>query len=177
LQAALAPYLGNRNVRTDSADHMLADLDTGIVKKIFSCPAQEEPKPSTMIGAYDLGWYFPPIPTSFVYNEALLGFEGTPHRLRGNLNKAHPSSEIVFMTDGVPRPEGAAPFNAWFPTPEGRFTLSDVYTNDKGGGGMTTEFDMLRHPRFRMNIVFCDGHVESLIIGDRSLEHAVLINE
>jgi prepilin-type processing-associated H-X9-DG protein len=36
---------------------------------------------------------------------------------------------------------------------------------------------MLRHPRFRMNIVFCDGHVESLIIGDRSLEHAVLINE
>src|SRR6266550_1533419 len=45
LQAALAPYLGNRNVRLDSAANLLADIDQGIVKKIFTCPARPDPQP------------------------------------------------------------------------------------------------------------------------------------
>ena len=88
-----------------------------------------------------------------------MGWEGTPHRLRGNLGKARPASEIIFMTDGIPRRETADGFIAWFPPPQGRYTLADIYTYVPGGG-VASQFDPLRHPRFKMNIVFCDGHVE-----------------
>jgi prepilin-type N-terminal cleavage/methylation domain-containing protein/prepilin-type processing-associated H-X9-DG protein len=175
LQAALAPYLGNRNVRLDSAAHLLADVDQGIVRKLFACPSQLEPQPSLMIGSFPTGWFGPLIPTSYAYNEGLMGFEGnSPHRLRGNLTKARPAPEIVFMSDGLPRSEGSEPFIAWYPTGTGRCTLADVYTN-VAGCGMASQFDLLRHPRYRMNVVFCDGHVDTLIINPRDLQRGVLL--
>ncbi len=177
LQAALAPYLGNRNVRTDNPENMLADIDQGVVKKVFVCPAQFEPQPGIMISGG--GWFAPSVPTSYAYNEGLMGFEGfSQHRLRGNLTKAHPAAEIVFMTDAVPREELGLGYIAWFPTPEGRCTLAECYTNDNGSmlAGMHSQFDMLRHPNFRMNVVFCDGHVEALVI-DRELSRGVLLSE
>jgi prepilin-type N-terminal cleavage/methylation domain-containing protein/prepilin-type processing-associated H-X9-DG protein len=177
MQAALAPYLGNKHVRLDSAANLLADIDQGIARKIFSCPAQIEPLPGLMIGSFGIGWFGPLVPTSYAYNEGLMGFEGnSPHRLRGHLSKAHPSAEIVFMTDGVPRDESDQAFIAWYPSEEGRCTLADVYTR-KGGAGLPSQFDLFRHPRYRMNVVFCDGHVDSLVINERDLERGVLLNE
>jgi prepilin-type N-terminal cleavage/methylation domain-containing protein/prepilin-type processing-associated H-X9-DG protein len=178
LQAALAPYLGNRHVRLDSAANLLADVDQGIVRKIFTCPAQDQPQPGIMIAG--AAWTAPLVPTSYVYNEGVLGFESfSPHRLRGNLTKASPSSEIVLFTDGLPRTELALGFVAWFPTPEGRSTLADAYTNANGtyAAGVASQFDQLRHPRFRMNVVFCDGHTETLTINLRDLERGVLLAE
>ncbi len=179
LQAALAPYLGVRNARLDSADNLAADVDRGIIKKIFSCPAQDEPPPSVMIGAYGLSWFGPSMTSSYCYNEGLLGFEQWPHRLRGKLSKASPSAETVYMTDGIPRTEMAIGFVAWYPWPQGRCTLADCYTNAHGNGdaGVASQFDPLRHPGFRMNIVFCDGHVESLVINEKELQRAVLLAE
>ena len=176
MQAALAPYLGQRDVRLDDAQNMAADLDKGVLRKIFSCPSQDEPQPSMMIGSYDINWFGPLIPTSYAYNEGLMGFEGTPHRLRGNLAKARPSSEFVFMTDAQPRTEGTEPFIAWFPQPLGRCTLADIYALVPETG-IASQFDLLRHPRYRMNIAFCDGHVESLITNEKDLQRAVIVAE
>ncbi len=178
LQAALAPYLGNKNVRLDSAANLLADVDQGIVKKIFTCPAQEDVEPGMMIGSYPANWFGPRVPTSYAYNEGVLGFEASPSkRLRGNLGKARPSSTIILFTDGVPRADNEIHYIAWSSAPEGRTTLADCYTDGDGSGasGYYTQFDQLRHPHLRMNIVFCDGHVESLVIKLADLERGVLL--
>ncbi len=178
LQAAIAPYLGNKKVRLDSPDNLLADIDQGIVKKMFTCPAQMEPVPGTIMIAGG-GWFGPLIPSSYAVNEGLFGYELSPHRLRANLGKAHPASEMVFMTDGLPRTEFGYGFIAWFPFPDGRSTLADTYTN--GNGTMTcgtrSQFDLQRHPQYRMNVLFCDGHAEALAINERDLARAILLPE
>ena len=177
LQVALAPYLGRKNVRLDSADNMLADIDAGVLRQLFTCPAQLDPPGGMMIAGGD--WFAPLVPTSYAYNEGLLGFEiPSTHRLRANLTKARPAAEIIFMTDGQPRTESnGGAFIAWFPTPEGRCTLADCYTNADNTymAGMSSQFDQLRHPNFRMNVVFCDGHTESLTIKPADLERGVLL--
>ncbi len=175
LQAALAPYLGNRNVRLDSVANLSADVNQGIVRKIFTCPAQMEQPEGIYIAAAGM-WTGVRLPTSYVYNEGLLGFEASPRRLRGKLTKANPAAEIIFLTDGIPRTDDT-PYSAWYPPVEGRFTLADVYNVAGGGGGNPTQFDLLRHPHFRMNVVFCDGHVEPLTINGKDLEHAVVMSE
>jgi prepilin-type N-terminal cleavage/methylation domain-containing protein/prepilin-type processing-associated H-X9-DG protein len=175
LQTALAPYLGNKNVRLDSAANMLADLEAGMLRQIFTCPAQLEPPGGMMIAGG--GWAGPLVPTSYAYNEGLLGFEiPSTHRLRANLSKARP--EMIFLTDGVPRTENfGSDFIAWFPTPEGRCTLADCYTNANNSmlAGMASQFDQLRHPNFKMNAVFCDGHTEALTINLTDLQRGVLL--
>jgi prepilin-type processing-associated H-X9-DG protein/prepilin-type N-terminal cleavage/methylation domain-containing protein len=178
LQAALAPYLGNRNVRLDNAANLLADIDQGAVRNVFTCPAQVELQPGIMIAG--VGWTAPKVPTSYAYNEGVFGFEfPSTHRLRGLLTKASPAAEVILFTDAVPRSELALGFIAWFPTPEGRCTLAEAYTNANGtyAAGVASQFDLLRHPGYRMNTVFCDGHVESLIINERDLQRGVLLAE
>jgi prepilin-type N-terminal cleavage/methylation domain-containing protein/prepilin-type processing-associated H-X9-DG protein len=178
LEAALAPYLGSKNVRLDSADNLLADIDQGVVKKVFTCPAQAEPIPGAIMIAGG-GWFGSQVPTSYAVNEGLFGFESFSRRLRGNLTKAHPSSEIVFMTDGIPRTEFGYGFTAWFPPPTGRCTLADCYSNGEGtySCGTRSQFDLLRHPQFRMNVLFCDGHAEALTINERDLTRGLILPE
>jgi len=40
-----------------SAANMLADIDKGIVRKIFTCPAQPDPQPALMIGSIPIEWF------------------------------------------------------------------------------------------------------------------------
>src|SRR5205814_3140740 len=118
--------------------------------------------------------------TSYAFNEGVLGFEGNYYkRLRANLTKVHPAAGIIFMSDGLPRAEGEHHFIAWSSAPEGRTTLADCYTDGNGtsDSGYHSQFDQLRHPHFRMNIVYCDGHVDALAINLRDLEHGVLLGE
>ena len=174
MQAALSKYLGNKNVRTDSADHLLADVDQGIVRRIFTCPAQLDPLPGIMIAG--AGWTAPLIRSSYGYNEGLMGLNyGTPRRLAGNLARVGHASETVFLTDAVPR-GGDDPFIAWYPSNTGRCTLADCHVHFNGAG-LPDQFDPLRHPGFRMNVVFCDGHVDSLVINQSDLERGVLLDE
>jgi prepilin-type processing-associated H-X9-DG protein len=180
LHAALAPYLGQQNLRLDSTANMVADLENSIVTRLFHCPADEAFAPGVMIGSFSAGWFGPPLPSSYAFNEGILGFEANnPHRLRGNLAKARPPTEIVFMGDGLPR-GGNPAFIAWYPTGAGKSTLWNAYTHTPGTegesrAGLPSEFDSSRHPRFRMNIVFCDGHVESLVMNQYDLPRGVLL--
>ena len=83
------------------------------------------------------------------------------------------------MTDGLPRSELYLGFVAWFPLPTGHSTLADCYTNADNtyAAGVYSQFDLLRHPNFRMNAVFCDGHTESIVIKEAELERALLLPE
>ena len=82
LQAALAQYLGNNHVRLDSETHLRADVDQGIVRQIFHCPADEQFRLGLMIGSFTFGWSGVRLPSSYAYNEGGLGFEANSSRRR-----------------------------------------------------------------------------------------------
>ncbi len=182
LQAALAPYLQRGGVRLDSTAHLVADLEDGVMRRIFHCPADMQEQSGVTVGCIPIDWLGPSCHISYALNEGILGYEAnSPRRLRGNLTKAHPSSEVIFMGDGLPRAVGD--YICWFPFPEGRCTLAHAFTFISPGplqpdrAGLPSEFDLLRHPRFRMNAVYCDGHTESLVISELGLQRTLLLAE
>lgn len=178
IQAALAPYLGNRSVRVDSAHHLIEDLSHGVTRRIFTCPAQADVPDGITIGKLGANaWTGPRLPISYGFNEGLLGFEARPYRQRGKLAKARPADRTLFAADALPRTELARDYVMWFPTPSGRCSLADAYTNADGSyaAGVHTQFDPFRHPAFRMNVAFCDGHVESVPLTARDLDQVLLM--
>lgn len=182
LQAALAPYLG-RPMRTDSR----ADLETDLaadspVKRIFTCPAQGQGQglPGMMVAGGVPYWEAPLVVGSYAYNEGVVGYlyNDPDRRLRGHITKARRPTETVLLGDGLPRTEYAVPYIAWFPSPAGLCTLADAADNANGTGtaGTATEFDYPRH-RGRMNLLYVDGHVDSILMDEDSLKAAILAPE
>jgi prepilin-type processing-associated H-X9-DG protein len=185
LPAALAQYMGSK-IRTDSAADISADFESPncLARRVFTCPAQIEIRPGQTVSD-EAGWYAPKLSISYAYNEGVLGFEKSPdvqinnHRLRGDFTKAVPSSEVFFMTDAVPRSEvNSSDYIAWFPSDSGRATLGDIYSNSDGGTTdiMDTQFDRLRH-HGKMNVVYFDGHVDTLEIFAEDLQRAVILSK
>jgi len=72
VQAALAPYLGQSNVRTDTAAHLQFDCSSGPVRRVFTCPSDEQITQGLMIESN--GWQGPLMWTSYAYNEAAMGW-------------------------------------------------------------------------------------------------------
>jgi prepilin-type processing-associated H-X9-DG protein len=180
LPAALAPYMGSK-IRTDSAADIETDFESPncLARRVFTCPAQIGMTPGQTVSD-EAGWYAPKLSISYAYNEGVLGFENnSDHRLRGQFSKAVPSSEVFFMTDAVPRSEeNSSEYIAWFPSDSGRATLGDIYSNSDGGTTevMDTQFDHLRH-HGKMNVVYFDGHVDTLEIITDDLERAVILSK
>jgi len=106
-------------VRLDSAAHLLADIDQGIVRKIFTCPAQLEPQPAVMIGSYPAQWFGPLVPTTTLIMRGVLGFEGTITSVCAGTGQGASSSAIILYSDAVPRADVDHPFIAWSSAPEG----------------------------------------------------------
>lgn len=122
---------------------------------------------------------------SYIFNEAVLGYDDQYGRLRGQVSRIRQPAQTMFAADGVggspySRPLNFIDYNLIPPAYPGYLTfynnqatppitLSDVLTARAGGpqhmllGGDVQSFDRLRH-RGRMNIAFCDGHVETRII-------------
>jgi prepilin-type N-terminal cleavage/methylation domain-containing protein/prepilin-type processing-associated H-X9-DG protein len=177
LPAALAPYLGYK-VRLDNRANLQADLDDPRgVRRIFTCPAQTEFTPGTIIAGGVPDWTAPDFSGSYAFNEGFLDFEAEPtRRLRGQISKVKRASETVFLGDGLPRITSVVqPFIAWFPGPDGTITLADTY-EENNGSGLRSEFDLLRH-RKRMNVVFCDGHCDALLIDSNDLRRGLILAE
>jgi prepilin-type processing-associated H-X9-DG protein len=175
---ALAPYLGSK-IRLDSAADMVSDFENPscTARRIFTCPAQAEGiTPGTTVSD-EAGWYGPRLSISYAYNEGVLGYEqNSDRRFRGQYARAHPATDIFFMTDAVPRSETqGSEYIAWFPPDTGRYTLADIY--DEGDGGLLyTQFDFPRH-HSRINVAYFDGHVDTLIMDEDDLQHAVVLPE
>jgi prepilin-type N-terminal cleavage/methylation domain-containing protein/prepilin-type processing-associated H-X9-DG protein len=160
---ALGPYLGHP-FNTDSAAGLLADYETSVVRKVFTCPANlENIKQGTFIG--DASWTGPQLWTSYGYNEAALGWTtGTGYiRGRGNLARISDASNMVLVADASPR-TGYLNYMA-FNDDSSDETLMEMY---KGTYDATDPqlFDAIRH-RATMNVGFMDGHCESRRIPDQ----------
>ena len=194
--AAIARYCGCPiPVNTaDNVDNWL-NLPTAL-KKIFSCPASNRidlvppAGQGTLVVAPLDGFgqiYAWSTNGDYVLNEGFTGFSTTPpndlRRLRGNLSHAHPTSAIVLLADGQPRPEPAIWFMpegwvTWTPTdPNGTVTLADAWldrTRAKKRTLSKDNFDPLRH-KDRINVAYLDGHVENLMLTPQGLSGAILI--
>lgn len=177
IAAALAPYLGSK-IRADSAADILTDFESPscLARRVFTCPAQINMWPGATISDAT-GWFGPKLPISYAFNEGVLGYmQDSDHRLRGQFSKAIPSAEVFFMTDALPRTgENAFDYLLWFPSDSGRSTLGDVYSNADGGNTevMDTQFDEVRH-QGKINVIYFDGHVDTLEILPEDLERAVI---
>lgn len=172
LPIALAPYLGQTNIRIDNKANMLADYNKGVTRKIFSCPSNlDKIESGVQAGLFiaDAGWSGPVLATSYAFNEGVLGWADAPNgnvinhnRARGNLSRIRGPADMVYLTDASPRST-----NGWmvYNDHDRNETLSDFLT----GKNDTTDpllFDHVRH-RGNMNILYLDGHGETMPIPDR----------
>jgi prepilin-type processing-associated H-X9-DG protein/prepilin-type N-terminal cleavage/methylation domain-containing protein len=133
---------------------------------------------------------------SYIYNEAVLGWDDAFGRLRGKAVLVRRPSATMLAADGVPgldqdawRPSTASFFLA-FDSEAGyatvynnstlTTTLGDCFSHRfyKGTmlGGDVANFDLSRH-RGQMNIAFCDGHVESKDVSMKGLQSVLLLGQ
>ena len=183
LAGSLARYTG-QEVRTDSKTHLEADLETGIVARVFICPSDRDGGwLGFTIAEYTGGsWDGPASKQSYAFNEGVLGIAEPPEggvsqygcRLRGNLAKVRHAADTFLLTDstnlrgGSPSAPGIMVyFNTQF-----NQTLGDVYLDNASGDSVN--FDKQRH-RGRINISFCDGHAETMIITQREMAKVFLV--
>lgn len=168
LAGALAPYIG-QDVRTDTKDNMLADINVGMARKLFRCPSDETP----LLGftAKATGWTGPTMYNSYGFNEAVLGWRdassgGTDFdELRGNVSSMTNSAATFLMCDAIPRNHFVGGWLTIFAHNKGA-TLEDAYFNYNNRAGDASMFDDHRH-RGRINVMFVDGHGEARFLPNR----------
>ena len=168
--AALAIQLG-QNVRLDSRGNLEADLQEYAVRRHFKCPSQEREQAAiTQRGG---NWDAPREWSSYIFNEAFLGkreAKAHPDPPMGKVTKVARPSEVMLAMDGRPR-DPLRHYYFLVPDNGPEWTLLDFQRaamdpNDTilGKEGM----DFLRH-RWRMNVLFIDGHVTSVPMTDSGL--------
>lgn len=158
---ALAPYLGY----TGQPLTTVQSYQNSIVFKIFTCPANVDQMESTalqtseFIAADGSGWTGPVLPSSYAFNEAVLGWCEPPlitghSRCRGNLGRLVHTADLVLLGDAAPRGnDGWIVYNDGGPTD----TLATMYNNNP------EMFDHYRHYG-NMGVLFADAHGEAIPI-------------
>jgi prepilin-type processing-associated H-X9-DG protein/prepilin-type N-terminal cleavage/methylation domain-containing protein len=112
---------------------------------------------------------------SYIYNEAVVGYNDSVGRLRGQAGRVRQSTLTMFAADGLAGPVtnyriDPLPWPGAGSPPVGMFTL---YNNsgtapitlgdamqENGKAGDSKNFDHIRH-QGKINIAFCDGHIET----------------
>ena len=172
IPAALGPYLG-QPVRSSSRADIEADLENGPVRGIFTCPADEQVNRGSTIQDSS-GWTGPRLWTSYVFNEGALGWWDAPNgynRARGNLTRIRYAPQVMFLADGLRRTEWPDDLlDIYDHVPNATLKDASLWNN----AGTPSMFDRVRH-RGRMNVVFMDGHAETVRMSD-GLE-AVYLNK
>ena len=159
------------------------------VSSISDMPLQSQPMLYIGVDSEYIIWEIEPI--SYIYNEALLGWgQQTPfngyadmyNRKHGNSRLVRQADKTMFVADGLPGPiyDSRLPYI----TGSGMATLYNIATQppvtmadalaDNGLAGDTANFDTLRH-HGKINIGFCDGHVETRNITPADLAHVYLL--
>lgn len=154
IPGAIARYLG-QTIRTDSREHVEADLADGTVRNVFTCPAQGEAPQGRMTLHNDAGGdrFGPWVHSSYAINEAVFGDGGVSNvRRRGRYAGLRRPSDNAILTDGLPRLE-------WGPDyyPVLAASASDQTMHD--GVASSTVLDYKRH-RGRVAVLFADFHAE-----------------
>jgi prepilin-type processing-associated H-X9-DG protein/prepilin-type N-terminal cleavage/methylation domain-containing protein len=169
-------------VRLDSREHLEEDMQTEELRKHFRCPSQTLQLPG--LTQTMRPWQAPFEWSSYVANEALLGtgIQKDEHPL-GKLEKIRRPSVVMLAMDGKRRyPEGE-PLN-WLMIPPSRMfndkqsTLADYRkaSLDPAYDYLGREaLDYLRHS-WRANVLFVDGHVESVVLSDEGCRAVGICN-
>jgi prepilin-type processing-associated H-X9-DG protein/prepilin-type N-terminal cleavage/methylation domain-containing protein len=161
--------------------------DTNGVQRNFVCPSQaananELPQTCWLYTGGIVGFS---ASLSYVFNEAVLGYDDTHSRLRGEAALIKQPARTMFAADGLggsvrTRINGTYKeingsgtalvsypnLTIWNNQSFAPVTLSDAITKRKNSvnqliAGDPDNFDQIRH-HGKMNIAFCDGHVESI---------------
>lgn len=190
----LAPISDSLSVYMGFKNQILSPTNQGAVNNMydasgfmrnFLCPAQATsfadiaaiapPTSSATLYAQDgTNSYYEP--QSYVYNEAILGFNNLYGRLQGKASKVRQPALTLFAADGLPGAISAEQLGI------ATFTLYNLYKQPKpsqpaymsisvgdalnGTANVANDpacFDKVRH-RNMINVAFCDGHVESRYI-------------
>jgi prepilin-type processing-associated H-X9-DG protein/prepilin-type N-terminal cleavage/methylation domain-containing protein len=162
ITAALARYMGF-DVHTDSRASLERDLGSEAMQRFFRCPSQQ----TTYSGwtQHDsAGWQSPDEVSGYAFNEALLGRrdksrETTPFPA-GQLARVKSTSQVFFAMDGRTRdPQNDRCFLVFDFGPTD--TLEDFQTKIQTSPQGKELVDFFRHRR-RVNVLFVDGHVQTL---------------
>jgi prepilin-type processing-associated H-X9-DG protein/prepilin-type N-terminal cleavage/methylation domain-containing protein len=169
---ALAKYLGV-TCRTDSRMSLEEDMKSQALRKLFRCGSQQsEYSGLTQIGDEEGSWRGPEEFSSYAFNEALLGRRraSTQQCPRGKLSRVVESSKVMFALDGRPRDQTGnryllVPDSENLETISGE-TLYDFQQQVLGPGPAQGQelLDFARHG-MRVNVLFVDGHVDTIPMG------------
>ena len=162
---ALAPYLGQTNLRTDTEANADADYKNGSTIRLFTCPSnvdqvQQGTLQSSLFISYVGGWFAKPLQSSYAFNESVLGWGTSDNRVHGNLTRLVGPADKILLGDAAPRGS-----NSWivYNDNSAQDRLIDLYNRTIDNDNLL--FDKVRHFG-NMNILFCDGHGESMRIPD-----------
>jgi prepilin-type processing-associated H-X9-DG protein/prepilin-type N-terminal cleavage/methylation domain-containing protein len=183
----------------------IAETDDGGFIRNFICPSQATSVsdfiqlPMLYYFYPDQGgeivWYTEAM--SYIYNEAALGwgdedpsnnYNDTMNRAHGQVAKIRQPGRTMFVADGLggniynfnrfPYPTGEPMATVYNSVASPPITLNDAYvgegnpSTDKAGD--SENFDIHRH-NGKINIGFCDGHVETLSISPSDLSTVFLM--
>jgi prepilin-type N-terminal cleavage/methylation domain-containing protein/prepilin-type processing-associated H-X9-DG protein len=181
------------NVKSNDAVGVAETDDFGFIRN-FVCASQATSlsdipqlpmlyisRVTTSWGGYATVWYTEAM--SYMYNEAALGWgQDSDNRGRGNVSRIHQPARTMFVADGL----GGSIYESRFGYPTGSpmatlyniasqppVTMADALTGD-GLAGDPENFDRVRD-RGKINIGFCDGHVETRSITASDLSNVYLL--
>lgn len=183
--AAVASYMGKRTALDGGSNAEIAEEEIGTRSylKYFLCPAQQHTagdlRESLIYTGGNLGWM---VQQSYVINEAVFGVNDKLGRLRGKASRIRRPAVTMMLADGLQsRPRGSATFAdssmGWMSfvnlVASPQLTLADAL-QENGRVSDARSFDRVRH-RERINVMFFDGHAETLRITPADLRNAAIL--
>ena len=177
LPVALGRYLG-APVDATATDYrsMMQSLTNEEVKRHFVCPADAQPRATATLGCHSPNWVAEAGWLSYGFNEGVLGlmsFRGD-RGLRGDFARVRRPTEVFLFADATPFPHPVHSFHIR----EGD-TLYDYWAYILEHGRRLGPYGGLDHRRHRnrINVVFVDGHAETLMLPRDSAREGIPIEE
>jgi prepilin-type processing-associated H-X9-DG protein/prepilin-type N-terminal cleavage/methylation domain-containing protein len=147
----------------------------GLNAKYFLCPAHAT-SPLDIQPRLEYLWVcggsYVCQPQSYIFNEYVLGYNENMGYLKGKASLIHQPALTMFAADGVGGSTSVQHagtsvlqpiYTVYTNTKTGPITLANAYASPAFGVGVAGDkanFDLIRH-KGKMNIAFCDSHVET----------------
>jgi prepilin-type processing-associated H-X9-DG protein/prepilin-type N-terminal cleavage/methylation domain-containing protein len=126
---------------------------------------------------------------SYIFNEAVLGWNDNLGRLRGQVGRIRQPALTMFAADGLfgpPNPNGnpsridtfsnfygVGMYTVFNNTNAAPITMGDCF-KENGYAGDNVSLDKIRHQK-KINVAFCDGHVETKNITFADLQKVYIL--